>query len=208
MLAAVALVEEVGWAGLSPKSLADRLGVHSTAIYRHFASWDDVVVAVFDRQVVHLWQASQDHLPSNASPRERLLALMRAFRAAANGDPYVADCLASILNAGEVGRTPNSDGVTAWVVDRLEEWGVPTDRVPQIHQALESLIIGGILCDYAGHPDHVARRRQRRRLTGIPAFEEFSRTDEACAQVGVDAFELTARLLLDECERMATTTRS
>lgn len=204
MHAATSLVLESGWAGLTPKSLAERLGVHSTAIYRHFSAWDDVIVAVFDQQVVHLLDASQGALPADATPRERIISLMRAFRNAANDDPHVADCLSAILSAGNVGQTPNADVVTAWLVDQLEQWGVPRDQLPEMHQALESLLIGGILCDFAGHPDHVALRRQRRRMSGIPAFEEFSRTDEACAQVGSDAFELTARLLLDECERIAT----
>ncbi len=39
-------------------------------------------------------------------------------------------------------------------------------------------------------------------MSGIPAFEEFSRTDEATVAVSAAAFELSMRLLLDECERL------
>lgn len=204
VLAAAGIVAESGWESLTAKSLAERLGVHSTAVYRHFGTWDDLVVAVFDLGLGQLLEAGQSLLAEGASPRDRILASLRAFRAAADADPFVADCFAAILTAGTVAQTPNADALTTWLVQQLEEWGVPRAQVPAMHQALENLVIGGIFCDYASHPDHVSLRRQRRRMTGIPAFEEFTRSDEACAQIGTEAFELSARLLLDECDRLAS----
>ena len=38
--AALAIIDEHGLAGLTTRSLGDRLGVHGTAVYRHFQSID------------------------------------------------------------------------------------------------------------------------------------------------------------------------
>ena len=81
--------------------------------------------------------------------------------------------------------------------------GVPETDLPAMYQALEALAIGNLLVDFTGHPNHVAHRRQRRRMSGVTAFEQFTRSEAETEAVSDAAFELTARLLLDECERLA-----
>jgi len=201
--AAAQIVAESGWAALTPTVLAERLGVHATAVYRHFANWNELVVAVFDLGIAQLMADAMTALPDDATPRERVLGFMRTVRAATESDPYLADCVLAILNSDAPAVVPNFDAASAQVVGLLEAMGVPDSELPAIYQAIESLIIGSIIVDYTGHPNHISHRRQRRRMSGVAAFEEFTRSDEATMAVSDAAFELNARLLLDECERVA-----
>lgn len=96
---------------------------------------------------------------------------------------------------------PNFDAASARLAGLLQEMGVPEAEIPVLYQALESLAIGSVLVDYTGHPLHLVNRRQRRRMSGVPAFEGFSRADDTTKAVSDAAFELSLSLLLDECER-------
>lgn len=205
--AAAAIVAESGWPALTPAALAERLGVHATAVYRHFATWNDLVVAVFDLGLAQIMTDAMSELPASASPRDRILGFMRAVRAATEADSNLADCVLAILRADTLTAMPNFDAASAAILELIQAIGVPEADCPAMYQAIESLTIGSILVDYTGHPNHVTNRRQRRRMSGAAAFEEFTRSDEATMAVSEAAFELSARLLLDECERLAASER-
>ena len=202
--AALAIALETGWASLTPATLSRRLGVHATAVYRHFASWNDVVVAAFDLSLAQLFSGAMEGLAAETSPRERILAFMRTVRAAADDDPNLADCVLAILRMGRPAPAPNFDAASAQIAGLLMAMGVPPSALPAIYQAIESLIIGSVIVDYTGHPHHISNRRQRRRMSGVAQFESFTRSDESTKAVTDEAFELSARLLLDECERLAS----
>lgn len=204
--AGAAIVAESGWAALTPPALAQHLGVHATAVYRHFATWDAFIAAVFDLGLAQLLDTTMADVPLTAAPRERVLAFMRSVRIAADADPYIADCILAILRSETQAVMPNFDAATVVVTDLLREIGVPEEQIPVMHQAIEGLALGSILADYMGHPLHIANRRYRRRMSGVAAFEEFTRSDETTKAVSDAAFELTARLLLDECERLGAAT--
>ena len=199
--AASALVAESGWGSLSATSLSERVGAHPTAMYRHFANWNDVVVAVFDARIGDTVAATSKNV--KGSPRDHVLGLMRAFRSAAEADPYMADCLIAILRSESTVTAPNFDSFSRSFSGLLEMMGVPPEHLPTLYQALETLTMGSIISDFTGHPHHITHRLHRRRLSGIAAFEPSSRSEQATHAVSNAAFELTANLLLDECERVA-----
>lgn len=201
--AAAGIVARSGWSSLTPQSLAEELGAHSTAVYRHFPTWNDLVVCVFDAQIPLLLEQALQELASDPSPRDQILGFMMAVRSATQADPFFADCCLAILRSDAPVLAPNFDAVSAKVAGLISKMGVPDDQVPVMYQAIEMLTMGSIIVDYIGHPHHVSARRQRRRMSGIEAFEAFTRSDEATHAVSIAAFEVSARLLLDECERLA-----
>lgn len=203
--AAYEIVATSGWPGLSAKSLAESMHTHSTAVYRHFRNWDELVVAVLDRSLGELSQTAFSRMPAKASPRKRLMTFIETLRAAVDADPFLVDGLQSIVAGREVAPTPAVDAIMRWIVDQLVEMGVPDERIPVLHQALENLLIGFTISDFAAHPKHTSNRRQRRRMASIKAFEASSRTDADCKAVTDEAFALTANLILDECERASNT---
>lgn len=201
--AALAIVTESGWSALTPAALAARLEVHPTAVYRHLANWNDLVVAAFDVTIGQVAREAMAALPPEATPRERIEGFMRAMRSAAESEPALVDCILGILRAQPTPAMPNFDAASAQLVALLAAMGVPESLLPQMYQAVEGLMIGSVLTDYLGHPQHLANRRQRRRMSGVAAFEESTRSDEATKALSDATFELSSRLLLDECERMA-----
>ena len=205
--AAAAIVAASGWAALTPATLSASLGVHATAVYRHFPTWNDLIVSVFDLGLTQILGEAIATTPPDATPREQILSIIRMIRAAADADPYLVDCLYLALSSDTPLHTPNFDAMSAHMAQLLTDMGVPETRLPAIYQALESLSIGNLLVDFTGHPHHISNRRQRRRMSGITAFESFTRSDEATKAVADEAFELNVRLLLDECERAADQAR-
>lgn len=201
--AAHMIVLESGWPGLTAAALAERLGVHPTAIYRHFATWNDLVVAAFDLSLARIFAEAMGSAPEGASPRDRIMAFMRTVRAEVEADPNIADCVLAILRRDTAAPVPNFDAASAQIAQLLTDMGVPEGELPALYQAIEAQAIGGVLVDYIGHPHHFSNRRQRRRLSGVAAFEPSTRSDEATKSIADAAFELSARLLLDECERLA-----
>lgn len=198
---------ESGWAALTPARLAESLGVHPTAVYRHFPAWNDLVVAVFDLRLAQIFTAAMASAPPDATPREQILGIMRIFRLATRNDPFLADCIYLILSADTLLPAPSFDAASEQMANLLIAMGVPETDLPAMYQALESLAIGNLLVDFTGHPNHVAHRRQRRRMSGVTAFEQFTRSEAETEAVSDAAFELSARLLLDECERLAAQAR-
>lgn len=195
------IVAASGWAALTPPALAESLGVHATAVYRHFPSWNDLLVAVFDLSLGQLTEAAQQAEAAGATPREQITGFLRTVRQAVDADPYLVDCIYAILRSEGTSPMPNFDAASARLAGLLQEMGVSEADIPVLYQALESLAIGSVLVDYTGHPLHLVNRRQRRRMSGVPAFEGFSRADDTTKAVSDAAFELGLTLLLDECER-------
>lgn len=200
--AAAGIVAESGWPSLTPAALALRMGVHATAVYRHFGQWNELVVAVFDRGVAEMMTATVSALPAHASPRDVILGFMRTVRAATLADPNLADCILAVLKSESAPPMPNLDAATAGIIKQLKAMGIPPSDIPVLYQAIEGLTMGSLLVDFIGHPHHVSNRRQRRRMSAVAEFEEFTRNDASTMEVSDAAFELNARLLLEECERI------
>lgn len=87
------IIAASGWAALTPPALAESLGVHATAAYRHVPSWNDLLVAVFDLSLGRLTEAAQQAEAAGATPRERFTAFLRTVRQAVDAGPYLVDCI-------------------------------------------------------------------------------------------------------------------
>lgn len=203
MTHAIAIASEIGLEGLNTRVLGERMGVHSTAVYRHFRTWDDLLMQVYDAQFGVFLETAAPTLDAAPGPRERLLVLMRSIRAAVDADPHLVDGLIGIARSPAAVPTPNIDAATAIVVDALVELGLTGRSLAVAHHALEDFMLGSSVVDYAGFPQHVENRRRRRRMIGLAELAESSATDDEVRTVTELGFEFTAQSLLDACERLA-----
>jgi AcrR family transcriptional regulator len=76
--AARLLLEEHGYPGLTFGALADRTGLARPTVYEYFASKDDLVVALCEREIGRQAELVRSRLEGASSPRERVAAFVRA----------------------------------------------------------------------------------------------------------------------------------
>ena len=91
--AARELIEEGGYGAASVIAIAERAGVASGTLYRHFDSKEELFVELFrsvcDREVAAMVQAA-DAMPSNASHVDRLETVLATFAQRALRRPRLA----------------------------------------------------------------------------------------------------------------------
>lgn len=201
--AALAIVDESGLDALNTRALGERLGVHPTAVYRHFHDWDALRMAVADELIGRMAAVAMPAAASCSTPREILALLANALRDAVLARPELAGLLMSILEAEWVVPTPNADAVTLAVVEQLRSMGLSGEQLVTAHQAYESALVGSILVDFAGHPRHLAHRRVRRQTVPVPEFATGVGTNDAVDATNARAAALTLDALLDRFEQMA-----
>lgn len=118
------LIDEEGFASLTVRAVADRLGVKAASLYRHMASFDELKFQLAERAANMLCeqlQRSLDRLNGGSAPA-RLAALAWAYVLWAEQFPGRYDCLAAqavpgpgtqalrALIATEVGLLTGTDG--------------------------------------------------------------------------------------------------
>ncbi|WP_448610373.1 TetR/AcrR family transcriptional regulator [Geodermatophilus sp. URMC 60] len=79
---------EVGAAGLSLRAVARELGMASSAVYRYFASRDDLLTRLIIDGYDALGAAAEEADDPHAPPRDRWLAVCCAVRAWARAHPH------------------------------------------------------------------------------------------------------------------------
>lgn len=73
------LLTTVGYARLSMRNIAGKIGYSATSIYLHFESKDDLVHALIDEGVELLHESLSQADASSDSPEQRLEAMCRAY---------------------------------------------------------------------------------------------------------------------------------
>ncbi len=79
---------EVGAQGLSLRAVARELGMVSSALYRYFASRDELLTALIIDAYNALGEAAETAIASGAGPRQRWAAACQAIRAWALAHPH------------------------------------------------------------------------------------------------------------------------
>ena len=190
--AGLALVDEGGFDALTARALGKRLGVHATAVYRHFASMDELREAVLAQMLL----TSGVGIPEEGSPRERLAGLLRSLRQAFAEHPNLA-----IPNLVMQDEQATAEFVLV-ALDLLSQMGLSGRRLVVAYQMLETFTVGTNAYDWGGYPDALESRRRGRRLSGHPAFDAPSRSLAAMQKLNDEAFETALSALLDACESM------
>ena len=201
--AGVALVEERGFEQLTSRNLGDAMGVHSTAIYRHFPQWDLLVAAVTDAQLGKMVEIRGAELQRLTDPRERILAMISLIREEAFKNPEFMANLLQIAAAPATVATPHIDDFIRIVIGSLQQLGLSGRNLAVALQALESFTVGFLAQEFVGHPNHLTNRLGRRRMVGVPDLTAHAQTTEDIASINEAAFWLSAHAVLDACTALA-----
>lgn len=192
--AALQFIDDHGVDALTLRALGQATGMHHTAIYRHFASRDQVLGAVMGVVV----QSAIDQVPPGlVEPRDRLLALLRSLRRAFHAHPGVIH--AGLVPAAQIADTDSARTFIAMVVDALRAAGLDGPALAVHFRLLEGYAIGTTAFDFAGAPQHLESRRQRYRAVTDPAFEAASRDEEGIDALNEAAFEAGLVALVNVC---------
>jgi AcrR family transcriptional regulator len=191
--AALRIIDADGFDALSMRALGEQLGVHATAVYRHFASKDELVEAVMARMFV----TSGVEVPDVGTPRDRIASLLRSLRLAFAQHPNLA-----LPNLTFQDEQATVDFVRV-ALSLLREMGLRGRDVVVAYQMLETYSVGSNAYDWGNFPDGLEARRRGRRMVGDEAFDDCSRTLESMAALNEEAFEVGLRALLDACAAMA-----
>lgn len=191
---ALQFIDENGLDALTLRALGQAAGMHHTAVYRHHRNKDDVLRAVLGLVIAEAMDAVGT--PPD-DPRERIMVLALALRAALHEHPGVA---AAYLTASEsVADSDSANQFQAVIVESLTALGLSGHDLLVRHQALESYVLGATVFDFAGAPDHLETRRRRHRSIGEPAFEEVTRSADGVDALNEAAFRHGLTVLVEEC---------
>lgn len=112
---ALAVVDERGLAGLTTRAVADRIGLTQPALYRHFASKEELVEAVL-RRIGREFRAQVDEAARDRTPPVALRSALGAFRTFAVEHAHRYDTL-FLRPPGRSGLSANPGSVFSRLVD-------------------------------------------------------------------------------------------
>lgn len=186
--AAIDVLDESGLEGLTLQDIGERLGLHRTAVYRHFASRDDLLAETMEFLITQV--AEQLSLPAN--PRGRIATIALEMRRMFHRHPGAA-----MIFVTSGGTRASASAMERIVLDALREMGVAEGDLPRTYQALESYAVGTSLFDFAGAPQHLELRRQRHAAVDDPAMARVSTSAVQVDAVNEAAFLWGLEALLD-----------
>ncbi len=200
--AAMTLVGAHGAVALSVRGLGAALGCDPTAVYRYFASMDDLMLAVAERLIA---QALASYRPT-ADWKENLRSLARGTYQAYLAHPRVAVVVASRVTGGE-----HETRIIDEVLGQLRAAGFAGEQAVRLYRSLGDCILafGAVDADYLARP---ARERESdaRRWRDAYGAADAARYPNLAAfgpamveHAGLDTFESVLTLLLDTFERLA-----
>lgn len=193
--AALDFIDESGFEALTMRALGEQIGVHATAIYRHFPNREDLLIAVSDE----LFRQMVERLDQNLQdPRARIINIMLVAREVFSEHPnYVVPLITHPGNSVQGGI------LTLQVIANLEAMGLSGENLVLGHQMLESYVLGANAFDFSSAPNHLEERRLRRRQLEHPDFDATSRTQEQIEAINLKAYIQGGNAILDACEALA-----
>jgi AcrR family transcriptional regulator len=200
--AAMGLVGEHGAAALSVRRLGAALGCDPTAVYRYFASMDDLMLAVADRLIA---QALERYRPAG-DWKENLRSLARGTYQAYLAHPRVAVVVAARVTGGE-----HETRIIDLVLGQLRAAGFEGEQAVRLYRSLGDCILafGAADADYLARPVGERESDARRWRDAYGAVDAAEYPNLAALgplvveHAGMDTFESVLALLLDTFERLA-----
>ena len=189
---AIEYVDKHGMDALTLRALGDELGVHSTAMYRHLRSKDELLDAMYDHVVSVVASEAVDE---SASPRARIEQVATSFRRVLREHPVL------VRTITDAHGSASSLSVERRVVRSLREMGCPEERIAVHYQLIETFVFGSAAFDFAGAPNHLEMRRERHMYSGEVPMIDAAQSAELIDQLNEDAFALGLRLILDSAEQ-------
>jgi AcrR family transcriptional regulator len=192
--AALEFIDENGVDALTIRALGQAVDMHHTAVYRHYRNKNDLLRSVL-ALVIDDAMASAGPLPED--PEEKLISLIRGFRAALGAHPAIT--IAYLAPVESLSDSESSTSLQQVVVDALRQLGLHGRELLVHYQLLESYTLGACVFDFGGAPDHIGSRRRRHKMMSDPDFAVMSRSDETTQAITESAFELGLVTLVKIC---------
>jgi AcrR family transcriptional regulator len=202
--AALTLVGEHGAAALSVRRLGAAIGCDPTAIYRYFASIDELFLAVGDRLIAR----TLDGYRPGEDWKENLRSLARLTYAEYIGHPRVAIAVASRVTGGVHERR-----IVDLVLGELRKAGFEGEQAVRLYRSFGDFILAfsAVDADFLARPDDVRAADIQRWQDAYGTVDERELPNLATlgpivvAHAEINSFELCLDLLLNQIEQLAPT---
>lgn len=200
--AALALVGEHGAAALSVRRLGAAIGCDPTAVYRYFASVDDLFLAMADRLIAHTLEGYEP----GEDWKDNLRTLAKRTYAEYVAHPRVAIAVASRVTGGEHERR-----IIEHVLRELRRAGFEGEQAVRLYRSFGDFILAfsAVDADFLARPDDVREADLQRwaDVYGTVDAEQFPNLAAVApivvAHAQVNTFELCLELLLDQIAQLA-----
>jgi AcrR family transcriptional regulator len=156
--AAVELVAETGYEGLTIRRVAQQAGVAPATAYTYFSSKDHLLAEIFWRRLQALPRTAIDGRKSAA---DRVGSATRDLAMLVADEPALAAAVTTALLAHDPDVKRLRDQMGAVFVDRLQE-ALGRDAAPELVSSLSFVLTGAMLMagmgnlEYAALPDRIA----------------------------------------------------
>jgi AcrR family transcriptional regulator len=199
--AALALVGEHGAAGLSVRRLGAAIGCDPTAIYRYFASVDELFLAMGDRLIAHTIEGFEP----GEDWKDNLRTLAKRTYAEYVAHPRVAIAVASRVTGGAHERR-----IIDLVLGELRRAGFEGEQAVRLYRSFGDFILAfsAVDADFLARTDEVRAADIQRwdDAYGDVDPEQFPNLAAVApiviAHAEVSTFELCLELLLDQIEHL------
>lgn len=199
--AALALVGEHGAAGLSVRRLGAAIGCDPTAIYRYFASVDELFLAMGDRLIAHTIEGFEP----GEDWKDNLRTLAKRTYAEYVAHPRVAIAVASRVTGGAHERR-----IIDLVLGELRRAGFEGEQAVRLYRSFGDFILAfsAVDADFLARTDEVRAADIQRwdDAYGDVDPEQFPNLAAVApiviAHAEVSTFELCLELLLDQIEQL------
>jgi TetR/AcrR family transcriptional regulator, tetracycline repressor protein len=192
--AALVFIDENGVDALTIRALGQQVGMHHTAVYRHYRSKNELLRAVLALVVGDAFSQT-GQLPED--PEERLLAIVLGLRKALHAHPAVT--AAYLLPVETLADSEVVTEIQMMAVQALRELGLDGHELVVRYQMLESYAFGASVFDFGGAPDHITSRSRRHKMMVDFEFSSLGASEERVDDVTESAFELGLITLVREC---------
>ncbi len=190
-------LEHSGVDGVSTRTIGEALGVHPTALYRHFRDMDELLREAADQMLAGV--ADQPAIVDEPDSLTAAAALCRAVRTVLMEHPGAAQ----VMSKGP-SRMTNERAVTERLLHLLGAAGLPDPEVAGAYHALINYTVGSAALDTQAsaqsHEEDAERHGSWRAhyLAAVPeAFPSTSRYAALLYPSLEDQFEFGLELLLD-----------
>lgn len=196
--AALAFIDEHGVEALTIRALGQKVGMHHTAVYRHYRSKNELLRAVL---AIVITDAFAEAGPLPQDPETRLITLLSGLRKALRSHPAVT--VAYLLPLETLGDSEAAAEYHKTAVQTLSDLGLSGHELVIRYLTLESYTLGASVFDFGGAPDHFASRSRRYKIVANSEFTSVVDSHGGVEAVTEAAFELGLRTLVAECAAAA-----
>ena len=142
--AAIRLFVEKGVAETSIRDIARAVDVSEGALYRHFASKDELVWQVFERHYVEFARRLASLAEGLTGARDRMAAMIRGFCQAHDEDPTLFRFLLFVQH-GQLSKLGADTETPVQVMQSVVEAGIAAGEIPAQPAGLATALVFGVV---------------------------------------------------------------